>query len=87
MFCSAPIQTPIIPVRKSPKYFQVSESGPRGSVSGRDRAAEVVVVDARLTIPPGCQCPDNKLDNGRCLQLQGVSPQLLPVGDRAAAAQ
>jgi len=31
MFWIAPIHTPIIPVRKSPKYFQVSESGPSGS--------------------------------------------------------
>jgi hypothetical protein len=32
MFWIAPIHTPIIPVRRSPKYFQVSESGPSGSV-------------------------------------------------------
>src|ERR1700722_7009667 len=31
MFWIAPIQTPIIPVRRSPKYFQVRESGPSGS--------------------------------------------------------
>jgi hypothetical protein len=31
MFWMAPIQTPIIPVRRSPKYFQVSELGPSGS--------------------------------------------------------
>jgi hypothetical protein len=36
MFWIAPIQTPIIPVRRSPKYFQVSDSGPSGD-------AEVVV--------------------------------------------
>src|SRR5579875_584895 len=30
MFWIAPIQTPIIPVRRSPKYFQVSDSGPSG---------------------------------------------------------
>ncbi len=30
MFWIAPIHTPIIPVRRSPKYFQVSESGPSG---------------------------------------------------------
>src|ERR1700691_309520 len=28
MFWIAPIQTPIIPVRRSPKYFHVIESGP-----------------------------------------------------------
>ncbi|EUA35306.1 hypothetical protein I552_6096 [Mycobacterium xenopi 3993] len=28
MFWIAPIHTPIIPVRRSPKYFHVSESGP-----------------------------------------------------------
>jgi hypothetical protein len=32
MFWIAPIQTPIIPVRRSPKYFHVSESGPSGEV-------------------------------------------------------
>ena len=36
MFWIAPIQMPIIPVRKSPKYFQVSESGPSGSAAGVD---------------------------------------------------
>jgi hypothetical protein len=30
MFCSDPIHTPSIPVRRSPKYFHVSESGPSG---------------------------------------------------------
>jgi hypothetical protein len=30
MFWIAPIQTPSMPVRRSPKYFHVSESGPRG---------------------------------------------------------
>src|SRR5262245_17135844 len=30
MFCIAPIHTPSIPVRRSPKYFHVSESGPSG---------------------------------------------------------
>src|ERR1700733_8666262 len=30
IFWIAPIQTPIIPVRRSPKYFQVNESGPSG---------------------------------------------------------
>src|SRR4029079_4383063 len=39
MFCSAPIHTPIIPVRRSPKYFQVRESGPSGS----DRLVRLVV--------------------------------------------
>jgi microcompartment protein CcmK/EutM len=37
MFWIAPIQTPIIPVRRSPKYFHVSDSGPSG-------AAEIVVL-------------------------------------------
>jgi hypothetical protein len=45
MFCSDPIHTPSIPVRRSPKYFQVSESGPSGvGVAGR-----VVVVDLIVT--------------------------------------
>lgn len=30
MFCSDRINTPSIPVRGSPKYLQVSESGPSG---------------------------------------------------------
>jgi hypothetical protein len=30
MFWIAPIHTPSIPVRKSPKYFHVNESGPSG---------------------------------------------------------
>jgi hypothetical protein len=30
MFWIAPIHTPSIPVRRSPKYFHVSESGPSG---------------------------------------------------------
>src|SRR6185312_3328053 len=34
MFWIAPIQTPIMPVRRSPKYFHVSESGPRGDADG-----------------------------------------------------
>jgi hypothetical protein len=38
MFWIAPIQMPIIPVRKSPKYFQVSESGPSGPADGVDVA-------------------------------------------------
>ncbi|BBY15702.1 hypothetical protein MLIT_12940 [Mycolicibacterium litorale] len=33
MFWIAPIHTPSIPVRKSPKYFHVSESGPSGSAA------------------------------------------------------
>src|SRR5690625_7068084 len=38
MFSIAPIHMPIIPVRMSPKYFQVSESGPSGSAPGRGAA-------------------------------------------------
>ncbi|CFE41722.1 Uncharacterised protein [Mycobacterium tuberculosis] len=36
IFWIAPIHTPIIPVRRSPKYFQVSESGPSGSADVLD---------------------------------------------------
>src|ERR1700757_4614770 len=42
MFWIAPIQMPIIPVRRSPKYFQVSESGPSGSAD----LVEVAVISA-----------------------------------------
>src|ERR1700758_2028167 len=70
MFCRAPIHTPIIAVRRSPKYFQVSDSGPRVSLLGVDFDAEdavVVLVDGALTLPPGCQCPEDNVDNERCL--------------------
>src|SRR6516225_607891 len=36
MFWIAPIHTPNIPVRRSPKYFQVSESAPSGSADVLD---------------------------------------------------
>src|SRR5689334_1247805 len=36
MFCMAPIQTPSSPVRRSPKYVQVRESGPSGSAGVAD---------------------------------------------------
>src|ERR1700739_2709244 len=42
MFWIAPIQMPIIPVRRSPKYFQVSESGPSGSAD----VIEMAVISA-----------------------------------------
>src|SRR4029077_11582588 len=35
MFWIAPIHTPNMPVRRSPKYFHVSESGPSGSAGPR----------------------------------------------------
>jgi hypothetical protein len=48
MFWIAPIQTPSMPVRKSPKYFHVNESGPSGSASvPRSRFASV---DVDLTV-------------------------------------
>jgi hypothetical protein len=46
MFCNAPIQTPIIPVRRSPKYFQVRESGPSGS-PGTARLVDLEVTTSR----------------------------------------
>jgi len=45
MFCNDPIHTPSIPVRRSPKYFHVSESGP----SGVGSADVAVVVDLIVT--------------------------------------
>jgi hypothetical protein len=45
MFCSDPIHTPSIPVRRSPKYFQVRESGPSGVAS----ADAAVFVDLMVT--------------------------------------
>src|SRR5581483_6871170 len=53
MFWIAPIHTPIIPVRRSPKYFQVSESGPSGrpDVAGAAWGEIDVVVIAGLLLP------------------------------------
>lgn len=42
MFWIAPIHTPNMPVRRSPKYFQVSESGPSGLAAGTRGTAAVV---------------------------------------------
>ena len=52
MFCRAPIQTPIMPVRRSPKYFHVSESGPSGWYFRPDLEAEPAEA-LTLTLPPG----------------------------------
>src|SRR5215210_7030114 len=50
IFCSAPIQTPIIPVRRSPKYFQVKESGPSGS-AGVDRlVVELTFTNSKISL-------------------------------------
>src|SRR5512143_3678036 len=83
MFCSAPIHTPIIPVRKSPKYFQVSDSAPRGCDRRRESEAEPAEV-LTLTLPPGnCPCPEDNVDNTRCLQ---AGSAVLRGGNRFAAA-
>src|SRR6201993_4197233 len=91
MFCRAPIHTPIIAVRRSPKYFQVSDSGPRGSLRRTDcdaadaADAAVVVLDGALTLPPGCQCPEDNIDNERCLSKWACRPTVLSRGNRSAA--
>src|SRR6516164_10188699 len=46
IFWIAPIQMPIIPVRRSPKYFQVSESGPSGSAD----VVEMAVISASCAL-------------------------------------
>src|SRR5271165_7033776 len=46
MFWIAPIHTPIIPVRRSPKYFQVSELGPSGSAD----VVELAVISASMRL-------------------------------------
>src|SRR5258707_15381809 len=71
MFWIAPIQMPIIPVRRSPKYFQVSESGPSGS------ADVSVVVIAGLLLPIALTI---SVDNARCLRILHVSAKGLSSG-------
>ena len=53
MFWIAPIHTPSMPVRRSPKYFQVSESGPSGSarrLRSRRLVVFAVVVDLAVMV-------------------------------------
>src|SRR5690349_21955881 len=76
MFWIAPIQTPSMPVRRSPKYFHVSESGPRGSASVSRRRFASVEVDLRVIgflaeSTPLSDHHDN-VDNGCCLRHGGV---------------
>ena len=54
MFWIAPIHTPSIPVRRSPKYFQVKESGPRGSAEAPALAVvfDLAVMGSSLTSKP-----------------------------------
>ncbi|BBX70335.1 hypothetical protein MPSYJ_37960 [Mycolicibacterium psychrotolerans] len=47
MFWIAPIQTPSMPVRTSPKYFQVSESGPSGAAVVSELAITVDRIASR----------------------------------------
>jgi hypothetical protein len=83
MFWIAPIHTPNIPVRRSPKYFHVSESGPSGSVgrsavARRDAAAvfvlvlELAVMMSSLSVNPRVFGHDRR-DNTRCPQPVGAS--------------
>jgi hypothetical protein len=87
MFWIAPIQTPIIPVRRSPKYFQVNESGPSGASIGSSRRCSTVPVRSDGTDDKGVlggmvitgllmlgsdESHDN-VDNRRCLRFQGAS--------------
>src|SRR5260370_31989815 len=74
MFWIAPIQMPIIPVRRSPKYFQVSESGPSGSADVPDVS---VVVIADLLLPIGLTI---SVDTARCLRIRQVSAEPLSSG-------
>jgi len=67
MFCSAPIHTPIIPVRRSPKYFQVSESGPSGPVA--------VVVGFAVAVDVGIIAYDSARAGGRRYRLSTAAPQ------------
>src|ERR1700712_4867233 len=53
MFWMAPIQTPSMPVRRSPKYFQVSESGPSGSCG--EALAPALVAEVGFMGTPGVQ--------------------------------
>ena len=86
MFWIAPIQTPIIPVRRSPKYFQVSESGPSGAArrsSSRcstvpaGRTSSMTRRDRRhghhgLLVLMSDESHDN-VDNRCCLRFRGAS--------------
>ena len=76
MFWIAPIHTPNMPVRRSPKYFHVSESGPSGSIgrSAVPSAAanavfalvlELAVMVSSLRVNPRVFGHDNR-DNTRC---------------------
>ncbi len=86
MFWIAPIHTPSMPVRRSPKYFQVNESGPSGSALGSQArfAPAAVDVDLRVigsrtflllargvNLNPQLDHHDN-VDNARCLQFAGA---------------
>src|SRR6185312_10927716 len=82
MFWIAPIQTPSMPVRRSPKYFHVNESGPSGSALSMGRRATFGVdlrvigsypfcaLRARLESKPLLDIHDN-VDNARCLRFAG----------------
>jgi hypothetical protein len=50
MFWIAPIQTPSMPVRRSPKYFHVNESGPSGSALRSQGCFAPAAVDVDLRV-------------------------------------
>ncbi|BBZ22858.1 hypothetical protein MHIB_12760 [Mycolicibacter hiberniae] len=49
MFSIAPIQTPMMPVRRSPKYFHVRESEVNGSTAGAGLGAAGAVLGVLLS--------------------------------------
>lgn len=69
MFWIAPIHTPSMPVRTSPKYFHVSESGPSG--------LSVDAVALGWGLRPVIAHVQRNVDNIRCLRNGRFGPELL----------